>query len=716
MSNTGKDKVIVLGATGFLGAYSSLALKEAGCEVVAVGHRRSDGGFFEAHGIGYIGGFSIESRGSFDALPEDATAVVNLAGSMPARADFDNGDYVSSIVAGTVNLCEWMKRRTQCRRIVFNTTPSDVWHAFDVGVAVGDDEPRAYPATGGDHDVYAIAKMAATDILDHYRISCGISSVVFRHMNVYGFHPSAKYVVDGEERLSPWRILLRRAIAGDAISIYGDGSRKLELLSVYDFASAVVKAVRSGCHGIFNLAGPRPYTLEEEIRTIVDVFGRGNKIEQAPERPSRMETVLCRDKARRLLGWEPEFGWRETCEKIRGEMLHNRFEALWGKVDAADVPARTLAVVGAGYLQLPLVRAAKKKGLRVVCFAWAEGAVCASECDRFHPVSITEKEKILELCRRERVDGVVSIASDVAVPTVAYVAGALGLPGNSMESALKSTHKGEMRRALRAAGVSCPAFAEISDIAQLASATASLTYPLVVKPCDRSGSMGVVRVDEPAALAPAVSAAMDCSFAKTAVVEECITDMREVSVEGISIGGVYHLLAITDKVTTGAPHYVELAHHQPADIPADLRAEIEAEVRKGVAALGIECGASHAELMIAPGNRLYVTEIGARMGGDFIGAELVRLSTGFDFLGAVIDSALGDAVDFSAGPHSPCAGVWFYSPQTKWVKDAILAKDSDARIVQAELQEDGVKELTRSADRSGYFIYASTGRMEAPAT
>ena len=80
MTANGKNKVLVLGATGFLGAYTSLALKDAGCEVVAVGHRMSDGGFFREHGIAYIGGFAIEEKTAFEALPIDATAIVNLAG------------------------------------------------------------------------------------------------------------------------------------------------------------------------------------------------------------------------------------------------------------------------------------------------------------------------------------------------------------------------------------------------------------------------------------------------------------------------------------------------------------------------------------------------------------------------------------------------------------------------------------------------------------
>lgn len=375
---------------------------------------------------------------------------------------------------------------------------------------------------------------------------------------------------------------------------------------------------------------------------------------------------------------------------------------------------RTLAIVGASYLQLPLVRKAKEMGLRTICFAWEDGAVCKPEVDRFYPISIVDKDRILEVCREERIDGITSIASDVAVPTMAYVASKLGLVGNSVESAAKSTNKYLMREAFAAAGVSVPRFAVVSDVAELERQVASLRYPLIVKPTDRSGSMGVTKVDTFGQLVPAVEVAVADSFCKKAVVEECITDMHEVSVEGISWEGEYHLLQITDKITTGAPHYVELGHHQPAELSGELRAKIIAEAEKGVKALEVQNGATHAELMITAAGEVYVTEIGARMGGDFIGSDLVRLSTGYDFVRGVIEVALGEFSGLNKTAHAKCSGVWFYAPQTKWVKEVVCSQD-DSRIVFKELQSEDAVDLTRSADRSGYFVYASNeGRILPP--
>lgn len=62
-------KAIVFGATGQLGCYSALALKDSGYDVVAVGRRTSDNGFFKTRDIDFVGGFDISKKEAFDLLP-----------------------------------------------------------------------------------------------------------------------------------------------------------------------------------------------------------------------------------------------------------------------------------------------------------------------------------------------------------------------------------------------------------------------------------------------------------------------------------------------------------------------------------------------------------------------------------------------------------------------------------------------------------------------
>lgn len=370
--------------------------------------------------------------------------------------------------------------------------------------------------------------------------------------------------------------------------------------------------------------------------------------------------------------------------------------------------SKTLAIIGASYLQRPLVERAKEMGLKTVCFSWAEGAVCKDICDEFYPVSITEKEEILRLCREVHIDGVCTIASDVAAPTVAYVAEQMGLPGNPYESAVRAHDKHLMREALVSADLDCPHYRVIAKGEKIS--TKGLSLPLIIKPSDRSGSLGVQKITRWEELDAAVQKALDVSIIGEALIEEYI-DGREISVEMISCGGEHHALQITDKVTTGAPHFVELAHHQPSNLPEQMQQRIFGISHRALDALGLTNGASHSEYRITPEGRIVVMEIGGRMGGDFIGSNLVRLSTGYDFVQGVIQVALGQTIH-PMPKQLACSGVFFLSSETPEVLPYIEHAKDFKEIVVAEQTDKELRPLTCSADRSGYFIYCAEKRME----
>lgn len=365
---------------------------------------------------------------------------------------------------------------------------------------------------------------------------------------------------------------------------------------------------------------------------------------------------------------------------------------------------RKLAVVGASYLQKPLVEKAKEMGLYVICFAWKEGAVCAELADEFYPISIVEKEQILDVCKEKHIDGICTIASDVAAPTVAYVAEHMGLVGNSYEAAVRANNKYLMREAFSKAGVPCPGYCMIDDETKLDS-IGDLGLPLIVKPSDRSGSLGVMLVTDHEQLKDAVDKAISVSFKRQAMVEEFIAG-REISVEFISYNGAHYPLTITDKVTTGAPHFVELEHHQPANLSEEQYDEIYRITKKALTALGVTNGASHSEYKITDDGRICIIEIGARMGGDFIGSDLVRLSTGYDFVQGVIDVALGK---FNAPiiNEQKCSGVYFLCKETEWLRPYIIDACGHPQIVKSELTDETLRSVTCSADRSGYLTYQS---------
>lgn len=366
-----------------------------------------------------------------------------------------------------------------------------------------------------------------------------------------------------------------------------------------------------------------------------------------------------------------------------------------------------LAIIGASYLQLPLVKKAKEMGIETICFAWKEGAVCKEIADQFYPFSIIEKDEILKKCQEIGIDGITSIASDTAVVTVNYVASHMWLRSNPDEYSEVTTNKYKMRQCFMENGVPSPKFTLVDDDNHYQ--IKGFKFPLIVKPTDRSGSRGVEIVLDPVQLEEAINRARKESFEHKAIIEEFVTG-REISVESISYEGKHTILQITDKVTTGAPFFVELEHHQPSSFPEEIKLRIKEIVLHALDALHIKYGASHSELKITEDGDIKVIEIGARMGGDFIGSNLVQLSTGYDFLKGVIEVALGDFHEPVITEHQ-YSGVYFLSKETERLKPIIENWKSHPEIVEAEVTDNELRHIECSGDRSGYLIYKSDKKL-----
>ena len=363
---------------------------------------------------------------------------------------------------------------------------------------------------------------------------------------------------------------------------------------------------------------------------------------------------------------------------------------------------KKIAIIGASILQKPLILKAKEMGVETHCFAWdkEKDSICKKFTDYFYPISVLEKEQILDVCKGIQIDGITSIASDFCVPTVCFIAEKMGLIGNRYEDSLIAINKLHQRQAFLKNGVHSPQFTLASEKMDLTG----YRYPLIVKPTDRSGSFGVFKVEKEADLAKAILRAQELSFSKQALIEEYVTG-TEVSVETISWEGRHYNLTLTDKVTTGAPYYVEIAHHEPSDLSPEIQEKVKAEARKALTAVNVNYGASDTEIMITENGEVYVIEVNARLGGDFT-HEMVKLSTGYDFLKGVIDVALNQ---FEAPViiENNYSGIYFLCKETEWVRQVIENKENDSDIVDAEIYDVELRNIQSSIDRSGYFIYQS---------
>jgi biotin carboxylase len=306
---------------------------------------------------------------------------------------------------------------------------------------------------------------------------------------------------------------------------------------------------------------------------------------------------------------------------------------------------KNLAIIGASYLQLPLIEKAKELGYVTHVFAWAANDIGESAADFFYPISITEVERIAEKCSEIGICGICSIATDLGNIAVNYVANKLDLPCNSPESTKKSTNKHLMRLAFETNGDPSPKSIQVDEDTDLSRFR--LSFPVIVKPIDRSGSRGIFKLENADGLEHAVKSALSESFEKRALIEEYV-EGEEYSVESITYQGKHHILAMTLKFTTGAPHFIETGHMEPAPVSKKLYSQVVDVITHALDTLEIENSASHSEIKIDKDGNIKIIEIGARMGGDCIGSDLVKYSTGIDYLKAVIDVACGKEPDLTS--------------------------------------------------------------------
>ena len=367
---------------------------------------------------------------------------------------------------------------------------------------------------------------------------------------------------------------------------------------------------------------------------------------------------------------------------------------------------KKLAVIGANAPLVPFYKHARELDVFIIGIAWEEGAVCKKYCDKFYPVSFSDKELVLDICRKEGIDGITSFSLESALPTVIYVATHMGLVSNDMGCLDLTLNKYTMRSAFEKAGILVPRYFLIKSISELEKI--DIRYPAIIKPVDSGGSQGVNKVNSLQELKDAYTYAENHSRTHTVIVEEFV-DGREFSVEYLSCNGIHYNLQLTDKVTSGPPHFVEMQHHQPADITEDIAIRIKTMVENALTVLKITNSPSHTEIKLNSRGELYIIEVGPRLGGDYITSDLVRLSTGYDMVHGAINLALGQFMPPKQLENN-YSGVCFYSMLAPEIGDVILRHEEYPEIVEWEYNDAPLPEVHSNADRGGYFIYQSKRR------
>ena len=366
---------------------------------------------------------------------------------------------------------------------------------------------------------------------------------------------------------------------------------------------------------------------------------------------------------------------------------------------------KTIMILGASILQLPAIETAVDMGMKVIALDMNPDAVGFSVPGVVKEViSTIDIEAAIEAAKRHKVEGVMTLATDMPMRTVAAVAKECGLVGVTEETAKKATDKSVMREVLKIAGVPIPKFFRVTDKEEFKAAVEKIEGSFMVKPADSSGSRGILKVEDRTDIDSAYEYTKQFSRNGIVIVEEFMVG-PEVSVETLAIDGEVHVIQITDKITTGAPHFVEMGHTQPTRL--DCVEEIKKVAIAANKAVGIENGPSHTEIIVTKGGPKIV-EIGARLGGDCITTHLVPLSTGVNMVEACIKIALGERPDIEPTLHYGSA-IRYFQQKAGVVTRIEGVKEAEAipGIKQISIVHgvgERITEITDSGSRMGFII------------
>lgn len=332
--------------------------------------------------------------------------------------------------------------------------------------------------------------------------------------------------------------------------------------------------------------------------------------------------------------------------------------------EARYMPRKKLMILGAGRGQVPIIKLARAMGHEAIVVSIRGNYPGISLADKHLEIDVRDKESVLAAAESEGIDGVIADQIDIAVPSVAFVAETLGLPGIGYERSLRFTDKYMMRLECERLGIASPRFMKATTIEEARAACDHTGLPVVVKPVDNAGSKGVglaSRLDE---LPRLFEEAINCSRKKAVIIEEFI-EGAEYLVEGLVIEGVPHNLAIAERQDFRIPgrFIPNRTVYRPAENMVEARI-LQANLDL-ISGLELPMGATHSEFLVQKGSgKVYLVETAARGGGCYISSDLVPLATGIELNRHLIEMALGKAVGIN--PHdirtNVCGFICFSLP------------------------------------------------------
>lgn len=336
---------------------------------------------------------------------------------------------------------------------------------------------------------------------------------------------------------------------------------------------------------------------------------------------------------------------------------------------------KKILLLGGSAQQIVAIEKAKELGFYTVLCDFLPDNPGQHYADKFYLASTTDKEAILEIARREEIDGIVAYASDPAAPTAAYVAEAMGLPGSPYKSVEILCNKDQFRAFLSENGFHTPLARGYRDIesAHKDISDGVFKLPVIVKPVDSSGSKGVSQINTADEALPILKYAMSFSRDGRIIVEEYVTMYGyQVAGDGLSVDGelVFRYFANDHFNKRCVNPFVPISASFPYNMPAEVHDKVHAEIQRLITLLGLRTTTYNFDIRVDKDYNVYLMEIAPRDGGNYI-PQIIKYATGVDLVECSIKAAMGEAIDTSS--FGKPEGYWAYFAVHS-LKDGILDK------------------------------------------
>jgi UDP-glucose 4-epimerase len=315
-------KTLIIGATGSTGVYLTDYLYSNNYEIIATGLKQRNLDFYNRKGIEYYS-FDVANKNEFNRLPANVDCVILLAGMMPARMEgYDPYKYLNINTIGTLNTLEYC-RENKIRKIIFAQSHSDVAGYWNTGQYIKNDASRKLKFKG-DHAVYIISKCAGVDLLEHYHQEYGIQTIIFRMPTIYCYWPDDTMYVNGLKKTMAYLTIIKKAISGETIEIWGDPQIGKDIVYVKDFVQLIANSITSNsAQGVYNVGTGISVTLEEQIKGIIEVFSSSHnqsKIVYRPDLPSQTSYLYDISRTIKDLDYVVNYPYIKMLQDMKKEM------------------------------------------------------------------------------------------------------------------------------------------------------------------------------------------------------------------------------------------------------------------------------------------------------------------------------------------------------------------------------------------------------------